>query len=833
MTCAACASRVERAVMKVPGVSSCAVSLLTNSMGVEGNAGADEIISAVKDAGYGAEESVKNKGKNLESETESLLKDRETPALAKRLFLSLVFLVALMYMGMGQSMWNFPLPEWLFQNGKNHLAVALLQMILSLVVIAINRKFFSSGFRAILKKNPNMDSLVALGSGFSFSYSVFSLFEMTDAVFRGNTVRAEELSMNLYFEGAAMIVSLITVGKLLESVSKGRTTNALKSLVKLSPKTASVIVLGKETEVPIEDVKVGDIFTVRPGQSVPVDGTIIEGRTSINESALTGESIPVEKTEGSDVSAATMNQSGFIKCRATRVGEDTTISQIIKMVSDAAATKAPIAKIADRVSGIFVPVVMVLSAATFFTWLMLGENMAFALNRAISVLVVSCPCALGLATPVAIMVSNGIGAKHGILFKTSESLELAGRIRTVVLDKTGTITRGEPQVTDVIPFEGSVEDLVAAAASLEEKSEHPLASAILKKAEEMNVQKKNAEEFNTFAGNGVSAVIDGKLVLGGNLQFIQEKLSESIDEKNLKAAEELSEQGKTPLFFASDKKFLGMIAVADVIREESPRAVRELQKMGLQVVMLTGDNEKTANALGKIAGVDRVVSNVLPDGKEKFVRELQKNGKVCMVGDGINDAPALTSADIGMAIGAGTDVALDAADIVLVKSLLTDVAAAIRLGRMTLTNIRENLFWAFFYNIALIPVAAGAYYRTFGLSMNPMLAAAAMSLSSVCVVANALRLNLFHMGNTRHKDGVKNKTDSKEHDMAAEKTFKVEGMMCANCERHVRESLEKIDGVLSAAASHQTKTATVVISREIAELEFEKAVTDAGYTFVR
>ncbi len=757
-------------------------------------------------------------------------------------------------------MWNWPLSFWFCKGGENHVAIALTQMILAAIVMSINKKFFISGFKSAIHGAPNMDTLVAMGSGISFLYSVVMLFKMTDAVLAENRNLTMQYMHNLYFESAAMIVTLITVGKLLESISKGKTTDALKSLMKLAPKTAVLLRNGKEITVEIDEVQKGDIFLVRPGENIPVDGVILEGSTAVNESSLTGESIPVDKSEGNEVSAATVNFSGFIKCRATRVGEDTTLSKIIQMVSDAAATKAPIAKIADRVSGVFVPSVLAIALLTFIVWLVSGADFSFSLNRAISVLVVSCPCALGLATPVAIMVGNGIGAKNGILFKTSASLEQAGKSQIVVLDKTGTITKGESLVTDIISFEENEIDFVKKAASLEAKSEHPLAKAILKKADELKIKTEKSLDFTVFPGSGLSAVIGGKKVYGGNLKYIEGLLKKSPENEKIlnqfkEKSTELSEQGKTPIFFLEEEKFLGIIAVADSLKDDSPKAIRELQNMGITVVMLTGDNEKTANAVGKKAGVNKVISSVLPDEKEKVIKEFKKFGKVCMVGDGINDAPALTSADTGMAIGAGTDIAIDAADIVLMKSSLSDVAAAIRLSRQTVLNIRENLFWAFFYNIILIPIAAGVYYKWLGLDMNPMFAAAAMSLSSFCVVTNALRLNLFNIRKSKNKCKIKNNLqitanlknqDKKENPslelenkskeaktMATEKTLKIEGMMCTNCERHVKEALEKIDGVESASADHTKSCAVVKITKEIPDSEFEKIISDAGYTFVK
>ncbi len=890
MSCAACVARVEKAVSKVPGVSSCTVSLLTNSMGVEGTANQADIISAVQNAGYGAKvlggekKSSSSSSSASLAENEDLLKDKETPILRKRLIWSVGILLVLMYVSMGHSMWGWPLPSWFTKNGRNHVAMGLVEMILATVVMIINKKFFVNGFKSLFHLSPNMDTLVALGSGVSFVYSVFMLFGMTDAVLASDGEKVMHFMHNLYFESAAMIVTLITVGKLLESISKGRTTDALKSLMKLSPKTATLLRDGKEVEVGIEEVCVGDIFVVRPGENIPVDGKIIEGTTAINESALTGESLPVDKNLGDEVSSATVNLSGFIKCKATRVGEDTTLSQIIQMVSDAAATKAPIAKIADKVAGVFVPAVMGIALVTFIVWLLVGAEFSFALSRAISVLVVSCPCALGLATPVAIMVGNGIGAKNGILFKTSASLESAGKTQIVVLDKTGTITKGEPVVTDIIPFNIDEKTLIQKAASLEAKSEHPLSKAVLKKADDDKISLLNVSDFMAVPGNGLSATLEGKKIYGGNLKYIESVVEPTVSEQSRRIettrhveqretsvnseilkqvqndTERLSAEGKTPLFFAEDGKLLGIIAVADVIKDDSAKAIKELQNMGIYVAMLTGDNEKTANAIGKKAGVDKVIAGVLPDGKEKVVQDFKKFGKVCMVGDGINDAPALTSADSGMAIGAGTDVAIDAADVVLMKSSLLDVAKAIRLSRQTVKNIKENLFWAFFYNIILIPIAAGAYYHAFGLDMNPMFGAVAMSLSSFCVVMNALRLNLFKINSSKHDKKIKKvaieqksaelepeiteqsrsieTTDEKQNNkeakiMATEKTLKVEGMMCPNCERHVKEALEKLDGVESASADHTKNQAVVKLSKDVSDSDFEKAISDAGYKFVK
>lgn len=835
MSCAACVARVEKAVSKVPGVTSCSVSLLTNSMGVEGNAASGDIIKAVENAGYKAAEFDGKRQKTTAStlsENERMLEDTETPLLKKRLVWSVIFLLALMYISMGHMMLSWPLPSWFMRNGGNHVAMGLAEMILAVIVMIINKKFFVNGFKSLLHLSPNMDTLVAMGSGVSFIYSVAALFAMTDAAASLDTERTMRYMHNFYFESAAMIVTLITVGKLLESVSKGKTTNALKSLMKLAPKTAVVIRGGNEVKVGIEEVEKGDIFVVRPGENIPVDGIIIEGTSAVDESALTGESIPVDKAAGDEVSAATLNQSGFIKCRASRVGEDTTLSQIIQMVSNAAATKAPIAKIADKVSGVFVPGVMIAAAITLAVWLLAGAEFTFSLSRAIAVLVVSCPCALGLATPVAIMVGNGIGAKNGILFKTSASLEEAGRTQIVVLDKTGTITKGEPLVTEIIPSVISEDELLEKAASLESKSEHPLAKAVIKKAEEKKISAKETSDFSALPGNGLSAVLDGKKLAGGNLKYIESVVSEAVADGIKKKAEELSDEGKTPLFFAEDGKLLGIIAVADVIKEDSAKAVKDLKDMGIHVVMLTGDNEKTAKAVGKKAGADEVIAGVLPDGKAEAIQGFKKKGKVCMVGDGINDAPALTSADIGMAIGAGTDVAIDAADVVLMKSSLADVSAAIRLSRHTVRNIHENLFWAFFYNIILIPIAAGAYHHWLGLDMNPMLGAAAMSLSSFCVVTNALRLNLFNIKSTRHDKKNNIKEARKMAKEITEKTLKVEGMMCGNCENHVKKALEAIKGVEEASADHTTGEVKVKLSKDVPDAKLEKAVSDAGYKFI-
>ena len=850
MSCAACVARVEKAVNKVPGVKSCSVSLLTNSMGVEGSAKTEDIIKAVTNAGYGAKKMGSQEEKTASSsiaEKEEMLRDRETPLLKKRLLSSIGILLLLMYLSMGHNMWGWPLPAWFSQGGQNYMAIGMLEMILAAIVMFINKKFFISGFKSLIHGAPNMDTLVAMGSGVSFVYSLVMLFGMSNAFINGQSDKAMHFMHNLYFESAAMIVTLITVGKLLESISKGRTTNALKSLMKLAPKTANILRDNQEVTVSIEEVHIDDIFVVRPGENIPVDGVIIEGNTAINESALTGESIPVDKDVGDLVSAATLNQSGFIKCKATRVGQDTTLSQIIQMVSDAAATKAPIAKIADKVAGVFVPAVMIVAAITFVIWLLVGAEFSFSLSRGIAVLVVSCPCALGLATPVAIMVGNGMGARKGILFKTSAAIEESGRTQIVLLDKTGTITKGQSLVTDIISNKISDKEFLQLAASLEAKSEHPLSKAIMLKAQEEQIEVKDVSDFKALAGNGLTATLQGKSLAGGNLNFI-EGITSNLNDEFRKKAQALAEEGKTPLFFALEKELLGIIAVADVIKDDSPRAIKELQDMGIHVVMLTGDNEKTAQAIGKKAGVNQVIAGVLPDEKEKVVSAFKQYGKVCMVGDGINDAPALTSADTGMAIGAGTDVAIDAANVVLMKSRLSDVSAAIRLSRQTVKNIKENLFWAFFYNIILIPIAAGAYYHWLGLDMKPMLGAAAMSLSSFCVVTNALRLNLFKMNSPKRDKKIKqnftgsiplpveviaNSNTRKEANNMAEKTLKVEGMMCQHCERHVKEALEKIDGVDSAVANHETNSVLVQLSKDVAEADFEKAVTDAGYTYVK
>lgn len=824
MSCAACSTRVEKAVSKLDGVTSCSVSLLTNSMGVEGNVTPEEVIAAVENAGYSATLKGADK-KSANSENNDKLKDTETPVLLKRLIASLVFLIVLMYFSMGHMMWNFPVPQFL---ENNHIAMGLIQLLLTSAVMVINQKFFISGFRALFNRAPNMDTLVALGSSAAFVYSTYALFAMTNAQLAGDMNGVMMYMHELYFESAAMILTLITVGKMLEARSKGKTTDALKSLIRLAPKTAVILIDGKETTVSVDKVKKGDIFVVRPGESIPVDGIIIEGNSAVNESALTGESIPVDKSRGDVVSAATINQSGFIKCEASRVGEDTTLSQIIKMVSDASATKAPIAKAADKVSGVFVPVVIAIAIITAAVWLLLGAGVGFALARAISVLVISCPCALGLATPVAIMVGSGVGAKNGILFKNAESLEQSGRINIVALDKTGTITKGEPKVTDIIAFNSEKVELMKTALALECKSEHPLAKAVVAKASEDGLEPDNVDEFKITSGSGLSGVLKGEAVYGGNLRYISKFTH--IPDKAIATAENLADEGKTPLYFVKGNKLLGIIAVADEIKDDSTEAVKELHNMGLHVVMLTGDNEKTANAVGKLAGVDEVIAGVLPDGKEKVVSKLRQKGRVAMVGDGINDAPALTSADVGIAIGAGTDVAIDAADVVLMKSRLTDVPAAIRLGRATLRNIHENLFWAFIYNAIGIPVAAGVFIPLFGWKLNPMFAAAAMSLSSFCVVTNALRLNFAKI----RRNNIKTepvKTIEKEN-VQMEKTIKIEGMMCPHCEATVKKALEELDGVTQAVASHKNGTAVVTLEKDVPFETLKKAVEDKGYTVI-
>lgn len=846
MSCAACSARVEKAVSKVDGVTSCSVSLLTNSMGVEGSATDAQIVEAVEQAGYGASpkgtatESENDKANNsleqLKAAQDALV-DRETPKLVNRLIASLIFLVVLMYFSMGHMMWGWPLPE--FFNG-NHVAMGLLQLLLTVAVMVINQKFFISGFKGLIHGAPNMDTLVALGSAASFGYSVYALFAMTAAQVNGDMDEVMSYMHEFYFESAAMILALITVGKMLEAHSKGKTTDALKSLMQLAPKTATVVRDGVEQEISVDAVKKGDIFVVRPGENIPVDGEIIDGTTAVNESALTGESIPVDKQPKDAVSAATVNQSGFIKCRATRVGEDTTLSQIIQMVSDAAATKAPIAKIADRVSGVFVPAVITIAIITIIAWLIAGETVGFALARGISVLVISCPCALGLATPVAIMVGNGKGAKSGILFKTAASLEATGRTQIVALDKTGTITSGEPKVTDIVPDETFFEEigkhagaLLAIAASVEVKSEHPLAKAIMERAKTDEIAVAEVTDFSAVVGNGLTAILAGKMIKAGNLAFVS-KFVKVSDDMRAKAVE-FSKEGKTPLFFAADDRLCGIIAVADTIKEDSPEAVRQLKNMGIRVVMLTGDNEQTANAIGKQAGVDEVIAGVLPDGKEAVIRKLKKQGRVAMVGDGINDAPALTRADMGIAIGAGSDVAIDAADVVLMKSRLIDVPAAVRLSRATLTNIHENLFWAFFYNVIGIPLAAGLWYPLLGWKLNPMFGAAAMSLSSFCVVTNALRLNLCRVYDPKHDRKAtpdrKNKTDkpNESEEKSMTKTMNIEGMMCGHCEARVKKALEALDAVSEAAVSHESGTAVVTLSSDISDEKLKETVEAEDY----
>ncbi len=857
MSCAACSARVEKAVSKVTGVSSCSVSLLTNSMGVEGNASAAEIIKAVEEAGYGA--SVKgggNAGKAAqipgrqltESEQEEMLQDKETPVLKRRLWYSIGFLIVLMYFSMGHMMWNLPVPS-ILEN--NHVAIGLIQLLLTAAVMVINQKFFVSGFKSLWHRAPNMDTLVALGSTAAFVYSTYALFAMTDAQLKNDHAAVMGYMHEFYFESAAMILTLITVGKMLEARSKGRTTDALKGLMKISPRTAVVVRDGSETKVSIEEVAVGDIFVVRPGESIPVDGIVLEGTSAVNEAALTGESIPVDKQEGDKVSAATVNQSGFIKCRASRVGEDTTLSQIIRMVSDAAATKAPIAKVADKVSGVFVPAVIIIALITMFVWLAAGQTAGFALARGISVLVISCPCALGLATPVAIMVGNGMGAKNGIMFKTAVSLEEAGKVSIVALDKTGTITSGEPRVTDIIPADSvSESELIAMAYALEQKSEHPLARAVNEYARAYFANKENSanlaaevSDFRALPGNGLTAVVNGRQMYGGNAKFIGERLV--IPQEFVQKSEKLAEEGKTPLFFAGDT-LVGMIAVADVIKEDSRQAVEELQGMGIHVVMLTGDNERTARAIGQQAGVDEVIAGVLPDGKESVIRSLMEKGKTAMVGDGINDAPALTRADIGIAIGAGTDIAIDAADVVLMKSQLRDVPAAIRLSRQTLKNIHENLFWAFFYNIIGIPLAAGVWIPLFGWQLNPMFGAAAMSLSSFCVVTNALRLNLIDVYSTKRdrkraaaiketiqpQAGCTDTNIKREGEEKMTKTMRIEGMMCGHCEARVKKCLEALDQVTEAAVSHEAGTAVLTLNAEVSDEILKKTVEEQDYKVI-
>ena len=835
MSCAACSSRVEKAVSRVPGVTSCSVSLLTNSMGVEGNASSHDIIQAVEQAGYGA--SLKGAGKEQVSmsEAEEALADHETPVLRRRLIASVGFLLVLMYFSMGHMMWGWPLPAWF---NDNHIAMGLVQMLLAGIIMVINQKFFISGFKSLWHRAPNMDTLVALGSMASFVWSVYALFAMTRAQVDGDSAAVMNYMMEFYFESAAMILTLITVGKMLEARSKGRTTDALKSLMKLAPKTAVVLRNGQETTVPIEQVHKGDLFVVRPGESIPVDGVIVEGDSAVNESSLTGESIPIDKSAGDLVSAATVNQSGFIKCEATRVGEDTTLSQIIKMVSDAAATKAPIAKIADRVSGVFVPTVITIAIITTLIWLLTGHEFGYSLARGISVLVISCPCALGLATPVAIMVGNGMGARNGILFKTAVSLEEAGKVQIVALDKTGTITSGQPEVTDLLPADDiSEQELLSLALALEKKSEHPLAGAVLKYAAERQLTAPEVSDFHALPGNGLCAVLNNETLIGGSMKFVSSQVT--VPAALLQKSEKLAMEGKTPLIFARNQKLVGIIAVADVIKEDSPQAIRELQNMGIRVVMLTGDNERTARAIGKQAGVDDVIAGVLPDGKESVIRSLKEQGRVAMVGDGINDAPALTRADIGIAIGAGTDIAIDAADIVLMKSRLSDVPAAVRLSRATLRNIHENLFWAFFYNIIGIPLAAGVWIPVFGWTLNPMFGAAAMSLSSFCVVTNALRLNLFKIHDTK-KDkkigqatSIKIKNDynikEKEQKTMIKVTVNVEGMMCPHCEAHVNEAVKKAFGVEDVVSSHENKTTVFTAPEKVDEEKVRQTIKDAGY----
>ena len=841
MSCAACSAHVEKAVAKVPGVTSVTVSLPTNSMNVEGTAAPSDIIQAVTQAGYGASLQGGEQNTSAPAFDEEALKDHETPKLRKRLIASVVILIPLMYVSMGHMMWNWPLPSFM---AGNHVAMGLYQMLLTILVMIINQKFFISGFTSLLHKSPNMDTLVALGSGASFAYSTYALFAMTGAQMRMDMDAVMQYMDEFYFESAAMILTLITVGKMLEAYSKGKTTNALKSLMQLAPKKATILRDGEEVSVPVEQVQIGDIFVVRPGESVPVDGVIIEGNSALNESALTGESIPVDKAEGDSVSAATLNQSGFLKCRATRVGNDTTLSQIIQMVSDAAATKAPIAKVADKVSGVFVLAVISIAIVTIIVWLLVGQDFGFALARGISVLVISCPCALGLATPVAIMVGNGVGAKNGVLFKTAVSLEETGKVDIVALDKTGTITQGEPKVTDMIPGEGITKDtLMQTALALELKSEHPLAKAIVAYGEEQQITVSAADDFQAMPGNGLSGIVSGARVFGGNLKFISGKTT--VSEQMQRQAEELAKQGKTPLFFATEEKLFGIIAVADVIKEDSPQAISQLQNMGIEVVMLTGDNERTAKAIGAQAGVDQVIAGVLPDGKERVIRELQQRGKVAMVGDGINDAPALTRADMGIAIGAGADVALDAADVVLVKSSLSDVPAAIRLSRAVLRNIHENLFWAFIYNVIGIPIAAGVWYHWFGLKLNPMFGAAAMSLSSFCVVTNALRLNFVKVYSTKRDKNKNHKKNQNQQDVQIvvdtdvmaekqeendmEKVIEIKGMMCGHCEAHVKKALEALEGVASAEASHEKGTAVVQLSGSVDDAVLKKAVEEEGY----
>ena len=828
MSCAACSARVEKAVSKVPGVTSCSVSLLTNSMGVDGDVSEQAVISAVEAAGYGAApkgQGISESTQNMYSSQEEALADHETPVLKRRLWWSVGFLAVLMYISMGHMMWGWPLPHF-FDN--NHVAMGLAQMLLTIIIMVINQKFFISGFKSLFHGAPNMDTLVAMGSAAAFVYSTYALFAMTGAQVNGDMAAVMSYMHEFYFESAAMILTLITVGKMLEARSKGRTTDALKGLMKLAPKTATIIKDGAEKVVPVEAVAKDDIFVVRPGENIPVDGVVVEGSSAVNESALTGESIPVDKAEGDNVSAATINRSGFIKCRATRVGEDTTLSQIIQMVSDAAATKAPIAKVADKVSGVFVPAVITIAVITIIAWLIAGQSFGFALARGISVLVISCPCALGLATPVAIMVGNGMGARNGILFKTAVSLEETGRIQVVALDKTGTITRGEPEVTDIIPAEGYTEnELLGKALALEVKSEHPLAGAIVRRGSENDITPDDVTEFAALPGNGLKARLAGSVITGGSLSYISNLVNVPEDMK--KQADSLAGLGRTPLLFAEDDRLIGIIAVADVIKEDSPGAVEELKNMGIHVVMLTGDNERTARAIGAQAGVDEVIAGVLPDGKESVIRSLKKRGRVAMVGDGINDAPALTRADIGIAIGAGTDIAMDAADIVLMKSSLADVPAAVRLSRATLTNIHENLFWAFFYNVIGIPLAAGVWIPLFHWQLNPMFGAAAMSLSSFCVVSNALRLNLFDMHNAKKDKKIKEKNNMKKENNSMEKTMNIEGMMCGHCEATVKKALEAVDGVSEAVVSHENGTAAVKLEKPVDDSVLRKAVEDHDY----
>ncbi len=838
MSCAACSSRVEKAVSKVEGVTSCSVSLLTNSMGVEGTAAKEDIIHAVEEAGYGASQKGSREQGTDSVDMDEALADHETPLLKKRLCASVVFLLLLMYLSMGNMMWGWPLPSGMEDN---HVAMGILQMLLTIVIMVINQRFFISGFKSLWHRSPNMDTLVALGAGAAFLYSTYALFAMTDAMHRMDMASVMYYMDEFYFESAAMILTLITVGKMLEARSKGRTTDALKGLMKLAPKTVTILQNGTERTVPVEQVNKGDVFVVRPGESIPVDGVILQGNSAVDESALTGESIPVDKETGDMVSAATMNQSGFIRCEAVRVGEDTTLSQIIQMVSDAAATKAPIAKVADRVSGVFVPVVIAIAVVTFLVWILCGQTFGYALARAISVLVISCPCALGLATPVAIMVGSGVGARNGIMFKTAASLEEAGKVQIVALDKTGTITRGEPEVTDIVPVDGiAEEELLSAAFSLEKNSEHPLARAVLAYGEKMGYQADEVTDFQVLPGNGLTAVRKGTVLYGGNWEFISDKVT--VPEEVRRKADSLSSQGKTPLYFAIGGDLAGIIAVADVIKEDSPQAVQELQNMGIHVVMLTGDNERTAKAIGSQAGVDDVIAGVLPDGKESVIRTLKEKGRTAMVGDGINDAPALTRADTGIAIGAGTDIAIDAADVVLMKSRLRDVPAAIRLSRAALRNIHENLFWAFIYNVIGIPLAAGVWIPVFGWQLNPMFGAAAMSLSSFCVVTNALRLNFKKVHDARHdwkrsgRRGVIDHIDQNEveemEDGVMKKTLEVEGMMCEHCEGRVQKALEGMNQVEQAKVSHKKGTAVVKLNEEVAEDALRKAVEDQGYRVV-